>query len=577
MKTMKTFLPIILSLLLSFMIQAQNKFMPGPDANLQTLPAGSYVIPMGNTLQTNTAGYFNLKSYGLICHLLNNNVKLKWVVRAGKAKDGIDFSALAEQFQPDLTISLLRDFKAGPFVISAEDTTGVAALINSFYTVNVLTGNNRPRVYRLTAPAVNVDIRHDMSGFRPKVAILDDGKNTDIHLTYMTLCSIPNYNYTTGLGGIDLLTKCFTFASEPHNDASSPATIAAIKKFVQYGGNFLAQCRAVEAYENSAEGRFQTTGGIDVTNTNVNSSLTVYPNPDLTFTQFEGVFSINKTGSVKNWNLASGSSFINNEHNHATGGTIGAQGPIGASVSKLTSSALAGGMVFFLGNHSFDAVNDIEDINGIRMYMNAMLTPNTININCNTGENRAFPLPVKLMSFGASLKNENAELTWKTSSEINTNHFIIERSTDGKNYHSEVLVFAKGNSAEINNYSFTDKLSTEFEGLIYYRLKLVDVDGNSLYSDVRILRIGKSTGNAITILTYPNPATSEVRITIPGNWQNKKVVYELYNASGTISKRKETANSSQTETISLSSLAPGFYIIRANCEGEVAQQKIVKN
>jgi len=32
----------------------------------------------------------------------------------------------------------------------------------------------------------------------------------------------------------------------------------------------------------------------------------------------------------------------------------------------------------------------------------------------------------------------------------------------------------------------------------------------------------------------------------------------------------------QTETISMNSLAPGFYIARVTCEGEAAQQKVVK-
>jgi hypothetical protein len=578
MKTMKTLVPLLLSFLLSVSIQAQNKFLPGPSADLQTVPSGSYVIAMDNTLQTNTAGYFNLKLYGLICHLLNNNIKLKWVIRAGKTKDGIDFSAPAEQIQPSFIAGSSKDFKAGPFVIYAPDTTGVAALIKIFYTSNGLTGSNRPRVYRLTAAAVNADIRFDMAFFKPKVAILDDGKNTDIHLDYMTICSIPSYNYTTGLGGIDLLTRCFTFASEPHNDASSPATIAAIRRFVEYGGNFLAQCRAVEAYENSPQGRFHTSTGISVTNSNISTAATIYPNSDLSYTQFEGIFDISNSGSVKNWTLSGGSSFVNNAHNHGTGGIMGAQNPIGASVSKLTSPASPGGLVFYLGNHSFSSVTNYSEINGIRMYMNAMLTPNAINIYCNTGDSLSNPLPVKLTSFNVNLSQDQSKtnLTWTTATEINTNHFIVERSTDGVHYNEMGMVFANGNTNEQKNYQYTDNISAVNATLTFYRIRSVDIDGKSEYSATRSIRIDKQTDNNITILAFPNPVTNELSITIPPNWQNKKITYELYSANGQVTKKSENSSSNQTETMNVNSLPPGFYMVRVICNGEAAQQKIIK-
>jgi hypothetical protein len=359
---MKRSVLIVLLFITCLIVKGQN--LPSPSANLQTLTAGSYVIAMDNSLQVNSGGNFNVKAYGLIVHLLNNGIKLKWAIKAGKAKDGIDFTATAEQFQPTLVAGgISRNFKAGPFVINAADTTGVANLIRTFYTTNGLTGNNRPQVYRLTATANNVDIRYDMAGFRPKVCILNDGKNTAIHTGYMTACAIPAYNYTTG-PGTDLIIKCFTFASEPHNSSSTNATIAAIRTFVTNGGNFLGQCATIEAYENNVNGRFHTTNGIKVTNSGVSAASTIYPNSDLSFSQYEGVFNIKQSGSVNNWTLETGSSFTNNAHNHATGGTIVTQTPIGASVAKLTGGAVPGGLVFYLGNHEYSDMAKIEEING---------------------------------------------------------------------------------------------------------------------------------------------------------------------------------------------------------------------
>ncbi|MBI5856473.1 MAG: hypothetical protein HZB42_02385 [Sphingobacteriales bacterium] len=528
---MKTILLFVSISVICISAIAQNTDLPSPDANLQTLPAGSYVIPMDNTLQTDNvigSGNFNLKAYGLVVYLLNNDIKVKWVIKAGKAKDGIDFSANAQEVKPALIPgNSLRDFIAGPFVIFASDTTGVAALVDNFYASNSLTGYNRPRVFRVSFDVANVDIRYNLTGFKPKAAILTDGGKQAIHVGYMTACKIPSSSYMLATGG-DLLTKCFTFASEPHNDVTGPvvnATISAIKTFVQYGGNFLAQCAAVINYENNSLGRFQTTTGITTVNAGVGTTLS-YPNPDLGFSQFHGSFNASNNGSVKNWSINAAGA--NDEHNHATGTGANASA-IGASVSKLKSGI--GGLVFYVGNHEFLVSDGVIGINGIRMYMNAFLTPVSINNNCNTGQTLTNPLPVKLISFNAILSQDQSKvnLTWTTAQEMNASHFIVERSIDGITFNEAGMVFAVGNTNEQQNYQYSDKIANINSSIIYYRLRQVDVDGKSMYSETRIIRISKQTDNAITIVTFPNPVTSEVRITIPSNWQNKRVVYEVLN------------------------------------------------
>jgi hypothetical protein len=82
---MKNFLLFVV-LLLGFIpkVQSQNTDLPGPATNLQTLPLDSYIIAMDNTNQLNSSALFNLKAYGLVVYLLNNNIKVKWVITAGK-------------------------------------------------------------------------------------------------------------------------------------------------------------------------------------------------------------------------------------------------------------------------------------------------------------------------------------------------------------------------------------------------------------------------------------------------------------------------------------------------------------
>jgi hypothetical protein len=186
-------------------------------------------------------------------------------------------------------------------------------------------------------------------------------------------------------------------------------------------------------------------------------------------------------------------------------------------------------------------------------------------------------LPVKLVSFSAMLNTDKIDLKWTTSSEKNVSHFSIEKSTDGTNFSEAGLVFANGNTSETMNYSFTDgNINTSQAGVIYYRLRSVDIDGKSELSQVKTIRIGKKNEHSISILTYPNPVSTELRVSIPTNWQGRKVSYELLNSNGQVMQRNITATGSQTESMNVNSLTPGFYIVKVTCNGETAQQKIIK-
>ncbi len=72
-------------------MSAQGKDLPNPTANIQTATAGSLIIPMDNAHQNLFLGRpFNTKAYGLIHALLLNDIPIKWVIKSGKAKDGIE-------------------------------------------------------------------------------------------------------------------------------------------------------------------------------------------------------------------------------------------------------------------------------------------------------------------------------------------------------------------------------------------------------------------------------------------------------------------------------------------------------
>jgi hypothetical protein len=82
--------------------------------------------------------------------------------------------------------------------------------------------------------------------------------------------------------------------------------------------------------------------------------------------------------------------------------------------------------------------------------------------------------------------------------------------------------------------------------------------------------------NTVKIQTFPNPVITELRVTIPANWQEKTTTYEIYNSSGSLVKRSQIARAAQVQQINVQSLGSGNYIIRVTNGQEVSSSKFVK-
>lgn len=185
-------------------------------------------------------------------------------------------------------------------------------------------------------------------------------------------------------------------------------------------------------------------------------------------------------------------------------------------------------------------------------------------------------LPLLLESFNAILDNNKVNLKWTTSHEVELSHFTIERSTNGVEYKEVGLVFASGDAGLRTNYSFDDKLPVETKAVIYYRLRMVDVDGKYQYSPVQLIRLGGAEENS-KILAYPNPVKTALRVTLPKEWQNQTVTFELYNGSGQVIRRLVSNGASQTELINVQDLNTGIYLLKTTCGNAFSLERIIKS
>lgn len=117
-------------------------------------------------------------------------------------------------------------------------------------------------------------------------------------------------------------------------------------------------------------------------------------------------------------------------------------------------------------------------------------------------------LPVSLTYFDAKLLEKNVNLSWETAWEKNSQEFVIERSTDLFEFTPIGSTEAGGETSGRLQYNFVDE--NPVSGVSYYRLKIVDKDGNYNYSANRDINI-RSNSDALQI--YPNPASAnQIRI-----------------------------------------------------------------
>lgn len=168
------------------------------------------------------------------------------------------------------------------------------------------------------------------------------------------------------------------------------------------------------------------------------------------------------------------------------------------------------------------------------------------------------PLPIVLLEFIGRNTGEVNELLWTTASQINCDYFVVQRSDDGIHFEDMATVDGAGNSMEQLSYREFDLNPNE--GITYYRLKQVDFDGWSDYSDI----IAVNANIASSIQIYPNPTTMELFIDFNEIVQEGTHTILISDISGKlITQQIELKNSHKTYRIeNFAEMNSGIYIIK---------------
>jgi hypothetical protein len=173
-------------------------------------------------------------------------------------------------------------------------------------------------------------------------------------------------------------------------------------------------------------------------------------------------------------------------------------------------------------------------------------------------ETAAAPLPVELTSFTATLASApTVRLAWATASEKNSQSFEVKRSLDGRTFARIGTVAAAGSSSP-RSYELPDAQLPAGASTLYYRLRLVDLDGAFSYSPVRSVAL-PSLGAGL--LLYPNPAPGGTATLLGATPGAAVTVADALGRQVTAA----TADATGTAALALpAGLPAGVYVVRAD-------------
>ena len=187
-------------------------------------------------------------------------------------------------------------------------------------------------------------------------------------------------------------------------------------------------------------------------------------------------------------------------------------------------------------------------------------------------------LPIQLTSFKSELKNcEVVDINWATASETNNQKFILERKFESK---QDFVAIAEVEGAGTSNteirYNAQDELTMDFpDGVVYYRLKQVDFDGKSQYSNV--ISVNVNCQEAPQASVFPNPVVKELNVKLPSLWEGDAVTIEFYNEQGKLVRTEQVQKVTDLELqFNIGDLPTGIYNLKLTNNNSTLNKRFVR-
>ena len=184
-------------------------------------------------------------------------------------------------------------------------------------------------------------------------------------------------------------------------------------------------------------------------------------------------------------------------------------------------------------------------------------------------------LPVTLTSWSATAVPNNPDqslLKWTATNAVNFDHYTIQRSTDGQSFQDINTISASIASGTTQDYSYIDPFS--YNGTVYYRLEMVDIDGTINYSSIiSLLRHSNTTTRIYPTLVESGSLFVESAATV------RQARLELFDLNGRKLQEKDWAVLEGRQQVTIGNggtLPAGAYLARlSDSQSTLAKQIIL--
>ncbi len=177
-------------------------------------------------------------------------------------------------------------------------------------------------------------------------------------------------------------------------------------------------------------------------------------------------------------------------------------------------------------------------------------------------------LPVTLLSFTAKPNGDRVQLAWVTTSELDADRFVVERSHDASEYVTVGEVAAKGTTNGRQYYGLTDM--NPKPGINNYRLKQIDLNGTGhTYKPVSVF----ISASEPVVAVFPNPASPDrIHLRL---WNADDASVRLLTTTGQPINGRLERQPGEANLVFGQPLSAGLYFLEVTINGQKRTMNVV--